>query len=107
MRKEKKWHIIDDDMRIDMRFEVESGDIKHFAINVALLMNDRAEDVFRVDTAHKGLHIMKFWLSPEPKYLETKRKDMYNAEFSEWKKEVMDNCRRWIEMYKKKKDSTD
>lgn len=103
MRKEVHDSLIIEDKRIDIRFMLERGTIKHFAINVAILTDDKTEDVFRVDTAHKGLHVMKFWISPKPKYLEEERKDNYNSEFSRWKKEVIESCVRWVELYKKAK----
>ena len=102
MWKEKHFTRIIDDIRIDFRFEIQKGKIGHFCINVCLIGKERAEDVFRVDTAHKGLHIQKFWISNKPKYLERQRKENYNTEFNYWKREVLENFERWVRSYKKR-----
>ncbi len=107
MRKEKHFTRIIDDIRIDFRFEIEDGRIRHFCINVCLIEKEGTEDVFRVDTAHKGLHVQKFWISNEPKYLENKRKDEYNPEFNYWKREVLENFENWVKLYKDKKGERD
>src|SRR3989344_2937581 len=102
--REKHFTEIKDDIRIDYRFIIEKGKIKHFSINVSILKENKSEDVFRVDTAHKGLHVQKFWISPKPKYLENKRKENYNSEFNYWRKEVKENFERWAKIYIKKKE---
>ncbi|MBI4170309.1 MAG: hypothetical protein HY514_01335 [Candidatus Aenigmarchaeota archaeon] len=104
MRKEKHYSLIKNDIRIDVRFIKEKKRIVHFAINVALLIDGKAEDVFRIDTAHKGLHVMRFWISTKLKYLENKRKDDYRYEFNKWKKEVIENFEKWAEIYRRTKE---
>lgn len=92
------------DVRIDTRIILDKKIVKHFAINVAIVReNGDTEDVFRVDTAHKGLHKMKFWISPEPEYIEKSRKGNYTNDFNEWLKVVDENFRTWVKTYKQKK----
>ena len=93
------------DVRIDTRILLERKIIRHFAINVAIIReNGDTEDVFRVDTAHKGLHKMRFWISIEPEYLEKARKENYNNEFNEWTKNVDENFVSWVKTYKQTKE---
>lgn len=94
---------IEDDARIDVRMIIDKGKIKHFAINVAVLFDDACEDVYRVDTAHDGLHEQKFWISDAPVYFEKNRREDHNQEFSEAKKKVLENFKKWIELYKNKR----
>lgn len=97
---------IHDDIRIDTRIILDKKIVKHFAINVAIIReNGNAEDVFRVDTAHRGLHEMRFWISPEPKYLEKNKKKNYKNDFDEWVKTVDESFRIWVKTYKEKRIS--
>jgi hypothetical protein len=96
----KHYTQIDENIRLDFKMIFEGRKITYFAINVAII-DDGMEDVFRIDTAHKGLHMMKFWVSPEPKYLERAKKGEYNHEFNEWKKDVLKNYKRWVDLYKR------
>lgn len=102
MKNEKHFTHIEDDARIDFRFEIEKGKIVHFSINISIMTDDGNIDVYRVDTAHQGLHEQKFWISPKPKYLEKERKDNYNDEFNRRKKEILENFGRWAKLYKRK-----
>jgi len=94
---------IEDDARIDVKLIIEKGMIRHFAINVAILLDDTYEDVYRIDTAHKGLHEQRFWISKVPTYLEEYRKEDYKQEFLEAKKSVLENFKKWIELHKNKR----
>lgn len=91
-----------DAARIDIRKLSKDYRIVHFAINVSILRDDAHHDVFRVDTAHKGLHVQKFWISPEPIYLEGEKKDNYRNEFDKWVETVFENYERWCRMWKEK-----
>jgi len=102
MQKEYHYKIIENNIRTDFRFIMDKGKVKYFCINVSLLKGTERKNVFRVDTAHKGLHFQKFWISNEPKYLENKRKDDYKSDFVQWKREVKENYRRWVENFRKK-----
>lgn len=102
MRKEKHYKLIENDAQIDFRLVIENGKIVHFSINLSLITEKENIDVYRVDTAHKGLHEQRFWISPKPKYLEKKRKENYNSEYNQKKKEVLENFERWIKLYKNK-----
>jgi len=102
----KEKHIIEihSDVRIDTRMIIDRKIIRHFAINVAIIQeNGDTEDVFRVDTAHKGLHKMRFWISAEPEYIEKTRKENYTNDFNEWAKIVDENFASWAKTYKRKK----
>ena len=90
-----------DTVRIDFRFAAEKGKIKDFAINVALVEDERAEDVYRVDTKHKYLHEQRFWVSPEPKELDYVN---YNAAFKDKKEEVLKNYKKWVKWFKEKRN---
>lgn len=95
---------VHDDVRIDTRIILDKKVVKHFAINVAIIReNGYMEDVFRVDTAHRGLHKMRFWISPEPEYTEKIRKENYTNDFNEWIKIVDENVRTWVKAYKQRK----
>ena len=89
-------------IRVDARGLMRRKKLIYFAINVSLSDGDEENDVFRVDTAHRGLHVRKFWIGSEPKYLEEKRKEDYTVEFREWSREVSNQCRRWCAFWKKK-----
>lgn len=90
------------DGRIDWRMLIRKGRVVHFAINVSILDEEKCRDVFRIDTAHRGLHVQKFWISPKPSYMEAKRKDDYTADFREWKREVFENAKRWCRLWEEK-----
>ena len=92
------------DIRIDTRIILDRKIIKHFAINVSIIReNGDTEDIFRVDTAHKGLHKMRFWISTEPEYMEKIRKEDYANDFNEWAKTVDESFITWVKTYKQKK----
>lgn len=101
---EREFHFADvedlpdgDAVRIDVRWKIEKGKVKDFAINVTLLENDKASDVFRVDTKHGYLHEQKFWRSPKTIPLDYQN---YNIAFIEKKDEVFKRYKRWVELYK-------
>jgi len=89
-----------DVVRIDFRFVAEKGKIKDFAINVALVKDEKTEDVYRVDTKHKYLHEQRFWISPEPKELDYVN---YNVAFKDKKEEVLKNYEKWVKCFKAKR----
>ncbi len=102
----KEKHAIEtyDNIRIDTRIILDKKAVKHFAINVAIIREDgKTEDVFRVDTAHEGLHEMKFWISSEPKYLEKTKKEDYTHDLNQWVQIVDENFRTWVKTYKERK----
>ena len=103
MRKHISQTLVEGNARLDFKLEIELRKIKHFSINVALISENGSEDVFRVDTAHERLHTQKFWISPEPAWLEDEGKGDYLQDFLYWKKEVLENFERWIELFRKKK----
>lgn len=100
---EKEFHITEindlpsgDVVRLDFRWIIEKRRIKDFAINVSLLEDDKADDVFRVDTKHGYLHEQRFWRTPKPVALDMD----YNTAFVEKKKEVLENYERWVKLFK-------
>lgn len=102
MRKEKHYTHIDNGARIDFRLVIEKGKVVHFSINIAIITESGMEDVYRVDTAHKGLHEQRFWISSKPKYSEKTRKTDYTQDFNEKKREALENFARWVKLYKNK-----
>lgn len=82
-------------VRIDVRWVIKKGKINDFAINLSLLEEDKAIDVYRVDTKHGYLHEQRFWISPKPEALDLD----YNTAFVEKKNEVLENFTRWIRLF--------
>jgi len=82
--------------KIDVSWSMERNMITDFSINVSVLKEDSSFDVYRVDTKHGYLHEHRFWQSLKPKKL-----DMgYNEAFTEKKKEIMKNYKKWILLFK-------
>lgn len=52
MKREKHTRLMFDDVRVDIRQVMEGRKIKHFVINVAMIIDNSLHDVFRVDIAH-------------------------------------------------------
>ena len=102
MRKDKHYKLIEDDAQIDFRLEIENGKVVHFSINLSIITDKGNIDIYRVDTAHQGLHEQKFWISPKPKYIEKRRKENYDSDYSQKKKEVLENFEKWVKLYKNK-----
>ena len=104
MIKEKHITLIHNNIRIDEhKFITSKGKIKDFATNLSILIEYKRFDVFRVDTTHGALHIQEFWKSPEPKYLQKKKKSDYKGDFGYWKDIVKKNYDKWINLWKKRK----
>lgn len=100
--REKHLTYIEEDARIDFRFIVEQGKIRHFSINVSIIIESKNIDVYRVDTAHKGLHEQRFWINLKPKYLEKEKKDDYTTVFNQKKQAVLENFKKWVYLFKSK-----
>lgn len=103
MIREKHFTHVENETRVDIRFKTKKGEVVDFSINVSFIKNDKRKDVYRVDTAHGYLHEQRFWRSPRPKSLENLYPD-YNTAFNQKKKEVMENFKRWIKLFKKKNE---
>ncbi len=102
MLMEKEYHYTEitdlpsgDVARIDVRWVIEKGKIRDFAINVSLFEDDKSVDVYRVDTKHGHLHEQRFWISPKPKALDLD----YNTAFVKKKNEVIENFSRWAKLF--------
>ena len=100
--KETHFITIDENIRIDIRFKREKKEIKDFAINVSLMNEDLAEDVYRVDTKHGHLHEQKFWVSEKPMDLESDYSS-YTKAFLVKKEEVRNNYKKWVKNYENAK----
>ena len=59
---------------IDVRIEVEKGDVLNFAINYRVLINGKWRQVYRIDTAHGYLHEQRYWINIESIQLRAKEK---------------------------------
>lgn len=82
--------------KLDFNWTIEKKLITDFSINVSVLGEEKSMDVYRVDTKHGYLHEHRLWQSTNPKRL-----DMgYNKAFTEKKKEVMKNYRRWVLLFR-------
>lgn len=67
MKRTKRFRIpLSEGNMLDVRLEIEGGDLKGFALNLRCKIEDVWYQVYRVDTAHGYLHEQRFWISPEP-----------------------------------------
>jgi hypothetical protein len=95
--------LFDGDVKIDVKQVMSGRKVKEFAINLAVIVGSKPQDVFRVDTAHGYLHVQKFWISDKPEILQAKKKKDYVGDFGYWKDEVTKNYRSYVDQWKKKK----
>ena len=59
---------------IDIRIEVEKGEVLSFSVNYRILVNGKWHQVYRIDTAHGYLHDQRYWISAESIQLRAKDK---------------------------------
>ena len=59
---------------IDIRIEVEKGEVLSFSVNYRILVNGKWHQVYRIDTAHGYLHEQRYWISVESIPLRLKEK---------------------------------
>jgi hypothetical protein len=84
-------------VRLDFRWVKEKNAIRDFSINVSMLGGETKIDIYRIDTNHGYLHEHKFWRSNKPEKLDIN----YTKAFIEKKKEVFDNYKKWVLLFKK------
>lgn len=75
-----------DEDALDVRIEVEKGEVLNFSINYRILADEEWCQVYRIDTAHGYLHEQRYWISTESIRLEPKEKAFTT------KKELLNHC---------------
>ncbi len=100
MKRHKEFtHVdVDENARIDVIFDIEDGKVVHFSINLSWI-NEKAHDVYRVDTFHGFLHEHKFWISDSKVKLDMDWHHAFNVKL----KEVKKNYRKWVRLFQKKR----
>lgn len=88
--------ILDNGVLVDITLITERGSIRHFVINLRIVVNDKSYEVYRADTAHGLLHEQKFWRSPKPIRLEGD----YTEVFNDKRKYVEKNYKKMVRWYK-------
>jgi hypothetical protein len=88
-----------DVVRIDISWASEKGTISDFSMNVSILEDENKIDVYRIDTNHGYLHEHKFWKSEKPEKVNLS----YKEAFIRKKKEIIQNYKRWVFIFKKRK----
>ena len=67
MKRIKKFRIpLSSDTILDVKIEVERGEIQEFALNLRCKIDNKWREIYRIDTAHGYLHEQKYWLSAKP-----------------------------------------
>jgi len=51
---------------LDITLEIKKKEIKKFALNYRALINNKWEQIYRVDNFHGFLHEQRFWRGKEP-----------------------------------------
>lgn len=84
-------------VRLDFKWIMEKSKVVDFSINVSIIEDDTMIEIYRVDTNHGYLHEHRFWKSNKPEQLNMG----YNEAFVEKKKEVLNNYKKWVLLFKK------
>ncbi|MEK6837489.1 MAG: hypothetical protein AABX69_02455 [Nanoarchaeota archaeon] len=90
---------LSDEDALDIRIEVEKGEVLNFSINYRILVNNEWCQVYRIDTAHGYLHEQRYWIGTEPISLKSKegrfttRKELFSH--------CLDEIKQSHELYRK------
>jgi len=101
MNRIKKFRIpLGNDTILDVRLEVESGEIKEFALNMRSKIGNDWREVYRVDTAHGYLHEQRFWISAKPTPI--KQQSQMQYAFEHYMEQIKNNFERYRKYYLEK-----
>src|SRR5438445_8854055 len=84
-------------VRLDFKWATKKKIILDFSINVSMIEDENMIEIYRIDTNHGYLHEHRFWKTNKP----TRLNIGYNQAFIEKKKEVLNNYKRWVLLFKK------
>ncbi|MFH1977753.1 MAG: hypothetical protein ABIJ92_00310 [Candidatus Aenigmatarchaeota archaeon] len=102
MKRIKKFRIpLSDDTILDVKIEVEKGEVSGFALNLRCRMSEVWREVYRVDTAHDYLHEQKYWLSEKP--IPLKQETTIQYAFEHYMEQIRKNFERYKKYYLEKK----
>jgi len=90
------------DDEVDVVIQKKNGEIYAFSVNYRTNINGKWHDVIRYDSAHRIIHVQKFWISP--KVIPIRRFTFEDMEIAviEAVKDVKENWMRYREYLIKK-----
>ncbi|MBU0530397.1 MAG: hypothetical protein ABIH52_03725 [Candidatus Aenigmatarchaeota archaeon] len=98
MKRIKRFRIpLNTDTILDVKLEVESTEIKEFALNMRCKMGNKWYEVYRVDTAHGYLHEQKYWISEKP--IPIVRETSLRHIFEYYMEQIKNNFERYKKYY--------
>lgn len=102
MKRIKKFRIpLSDDTILDVKIEVERGEIKGFALNMRCKIAGVWREIYRVDTAHDYLHEQRYWISDKP--IPIKQETALQSSFEYYMEQIKKSFERYKRYYLEKK----
>lgn len=99
--KEFSFSLTHEDM-IDVKLFIEKRNIVKFSLNYRTLVNERWENVYRIDSYHDYVHEQRFWVSNEPIEIPRFASCVGGHEVREWLKYMKNNFIHYKNLFKMK-----